>query len=72
MKLTPVGLVNAIGAKKTQEFSIDRDTIEDVGGSYGGSVKKIENAADKAGKKYGLFSGGARKRANRQIDTART
>lgn len=72
MKLTPVGLVNAIGAKKTQEFSIDRDTIEDVGGSYGGSVKKIENASDKAGKKYGLFSGGARRKANREIDTART
>lgn len=72
MKLSPVGLVNAIGAKKTQEFSIDRDTIEDVGGSYGGSVNKIENASDKAEKKYGLFSGGARKRANRQIDTART
>ena len=72
MKLSPVGLVNAIGAKKTQEFSIDRDTIEDVGGSYGGSVKKIENASDMAEKKYGLFSGGARKRANRQIDTART
>lgn len=72
IKLTPVGLVNAIGAKKTQEFSIDRDTIEDVGGSYGGSVKKIENASDKAGKKYGLFSGGARRKANREIDTART
>lgn len=71
MKLTPVGLANAIGAKKTQEFSIDRDTIEDVGGSYGGSVKKIENAANKANKKYGLFSEGARKRANKQIDTAR-
>lgn len=66
------GFVNAIGAKKTQEFSIDRDTIEDVGGSYGGSVKKIENASDKAGKKYGLFSGGARRKANREIDTART
>jgi hypothetical protein len=35
-------------------------------------VKKIENASDKAGKKYGLFSGGARRKANREIDTART
>lgn len=67
-----IGLLNGFGGKRAQDFSIDRDTIEDVGGSYGGSVKKIENAADKAGKKYGLFSGGARKRANRQIDTART
>lgn len=66
-----IGLLNGFGGKRAQDFSIDRDTIEDVGGSYGGSVKKIENAADKAGKKYGLFSGGARRKANRQIDVAR-
>lgn len=72
MKLTPVGLINGIGAKRTQDFSANNDTIERVGGSYGGSVNTINDAVSKANKKYGLFSGGARKRANRLIDTART
>lgn len=71
MKLTPVGLVNGIGAKKTQDFSANEDTIEKVGGSYGGSVNTINDAVSKAGKKYGLFSSGARKKANRLIDSAR-
>ena len=72
MKLTPVGLINGIGAKRTQDFSANNDTIERVGGSYGGSVNTINDAVSKVNKKYGLFSGGARKRANRLIDTART
>ena len=71
MKLTPVGLVNGLGAKKTQDFSANNDTIEKVGGSYGGSVNTINDAVSKAGKKYGLFSSGARKKANRLIDSAR-
>lgn len=72
MKLTPVGLINGIGAKRTQDFSANNDTIEKVGGSYGGSINTINDAVSKANKKYGLFSGGARRRANRLIDTART
>ena len=71
MKLTPVGLINGIGAKRTQDFSANNDTIERVGGSYGGSVNTINDAVSKANKKYGLFSGGARRRANRLINTAR-
>nr|DAG88875.1 MAG TPA: hypothetical protein [Crassvirales sp.] len=71
MKLTPVGLINGIGGKRTQDFSANNDTIEKVGGSYGGSVNLINEAVSKAGKKYGLFSGGARRRANRLINTAR-
>lgn len=71
MKLTPVGLINGIGGKRTQDFSANNDTIEKVGSSYGGSVNLINEAVSKAGKKYGLFSGGARRRANRLINTAR-
>lgn len=71
MKLIPVGLINGLGAKRTQDFSANNDTIEKVGGSYGGSVNTINDAVSKANKKYGLFSGGARKRANRLINTAR-
>lgn len=71
LKATPIGLVNAIGASKTQDFSADSDTIEKVGGSYGGTVSDINEATEKAGKKYGLFSSGARKKANRFIDEQR-
>ena len=56
MKLTPVGLINGIGAKRTKDFSLNKDTIEKVGGSYAGAVNTMEEAASKAGKKVGLFS----------------
>lgn len=72
MKLTPAGLINGIGAKRAKQFSANNDTIEKVGGDYADSVNTIEDAVSKAGKKYGLFSNGARKRANKLIDTART
>lgn len=71
MKLTPAGLINSLGAKRTQQFSANNNTIEQVGGDYGGSVDTINNAVSKANKKYGLFSGGARKKANKLIDLAR-
>ena len=63
--------VNSLGGSNTQEFSADQQTLAQVGGSYGGSVNNITNAASKAGKKYGLFSNGSRRKANRQIDKAR-
>lgn len=66
-----IGLVNAIGASKTQDFSADIDTIEKVGGSYGGAVADINEAAEKAGKKYGLFSGRAKRKANNFINEQR-
>lgn len=71
MKLTPAGLINSLGAKRTQQFSANNDTIEKVGGSYGGSVATINDAVSKANKKYGLFSSGDRRKANALIDEAR-
>ena len=47
MKLTPVGLINGIGAKRTQDFSANNDTIEKVGGSYGGSLNTINDFNEK-------------------------
>lgn len=70
-KLTPTGLINAAGAKKTQNFSINRDVLESVGGSYGGSINQFGKAESKAGKKYGLFSRNAMNKANKQINKAR-
>ena len=71
-RISGVGLFNDAFGKTTQQFSANKDTVEKVGEDYADSVNTIEDAVSKAGKKYGLFSNGARKRANRLIDTART
>lgn len=71
-RISGVGLFNDAFGKTTQQFSTNKDTVEKVGGDYADSVNTIEDAVSKAGKKYSLFSNGARKRANRLIDTART
>ena len=70
-KMTGLGIINAIGGSKTDDFSADQSTIERVGGSYGGTVSDINDAASKAGKTYGLFSSGSRKKANKLIADAR-
>ena len=69
MKVAKV--ISDLFGSKTQDFAKDMATLETVGGSYGGSSALIEDAANKAGKKYGLFASGARRRANRLIDRAR-
>lgn len=69
MKVAKV--VSDLFGSKTQDFAKDISTLETVGGSYGGSSALIEDAANKAGKKYGLFASGAKRRANRLIDRAR-
>ena len=69
MKVAKV--VSDLFGSKTQDFAKDMATLETVGGSYGGSSALIEDAANKAGKKYGLFASGARRRANKLIDRAR-
>lgn len=63
--------LNGFLGKKTQDFATDTETIEQVGGSYGGTVDLINDAQSKANKKYGLFSGKARRNANRLITDAR-
>lgn len=63
--------INGFFGKRTQDFAIDTDTVEQVGGSYGGTVDLINDAQSKANKKYGLFSGKARRNANRLIADAR-
>lgn len=70
LKLTPLGLVNAIGAKKADTITKDNEAFEQVGSSYGGTLDAVDNALTKSGKKYGLFSGRARNKANEQIHNA--
>ena len=64
LKLSPVGLINSIGASTSNKFSIDNSIREQIGGSYGGAYAFMDDAASRAGKKYGLFSSGNRNNAN--------
>lgn len=70
LKLTPLGLVNAIGAKKADTITKDNEAFEQVGSSYGGTQATVDDALTKSGKKYGLLSGKARNKANQQIHNA--
>ena len=66
-----IGMINGFGGKKANSFAVDQDVASEVGSSYGGTMADLENAANKAGKKYGLFSSGSRRKANRQIADAK-
>lgn len=67
-----IGMLNGFAGKNTQDFGADQSIISQVGGSYGGSVDSITDSAEKAGKKYGLFSAKARRKADAAIDKARS
>ena len=47
------------------------ETWEQQGSAYGGSMAKVDDALTKSGKKYGAFSGKARRKANAQIAEAK-
>ena len=72
LNLTPLGLVNGFGGKKTNTFNYNtREDQQDrnyISGSY--NMQKLEDAQHKSGKKYGLFSSEARREANSLIGTA--
>jgi hypothetical protein len=66
-----IGMLNGFAGKNTQDFGVDRNIVAQVGSSYGGTVDSALDAAEKAGKKYGLFSTKARKKADAAINKAR-
>lgn len=66
-----VGAINGFLGKKSDSFGIDQDTVESVGSSYGGTVDDLNDAQQKANKKYGLFSSKTRKKANAAIADAK-
>ena len=66
-----IGMINGFGGKKSDTFAADKDVLESVGSSYGGTSAEIMDAASKSGKKYGAFSSSARRRANRAMAAAR-
>ena len=67
-----IGMLNGFAGKNTDSFGADMDTLAAVGSSYGGTASDINDAAAKAGKKYGLFSTKARKKANEAIAKAQS
>lgn len=72
--LNSVPILNSINAgfgKKTQDFSIDQNTINQIGGSYGGTVNSINKADQLKNKQYGLFSERQRKKDNAKITDAK-
>ena len=71
LQLTPIGLINGFGGSKTNTITKDTQAFETVGSSYTGSNKAVDEALKKSGKKYGLFSQGAKNRANEEIEEAR-
>lgn len=71
LNLTPIGLVNGFGGKKADTITKDNQAFETVGASYTGSNQTVNDALQKSGKKYGLFSSGARKKANQEIAEAK-
>ena len=71
LSLTPLGLVNGFGGKKADTITKDNQAFAQVGSSYTGSESSVNDALQKSGKKYGLFSSGARKRANQEIAEAK-
>ena len=71
LQLTPIGLINGFGGSKTNTITKDTQAFETVGSSYTGSNKAVDEALQKSGKKYGLFSQGAKNRANEEIEEAR-
>ena len=62
--------INSLGGKRARQFGVNQATAEQVGSSYGGSMTDITKAAQNSGKKYGLFSSGKRKKANRAMNEA--
>ena len=68
--LTPIGLINGFGGKKSDTITKNNEAFAQVGSSYTGSNSTVDDALQKSGKKYGLFSSGARQEANREIAEA--
>lgn len=66
-----IGMINGFFGKEADKFSADKDILASVGSSYGGTAVDINEAAAKSGKKYGLFSSGARRKANQEMADAR-
>lgn len=71
LNLTPIGLINGFGGQKAETITKNDLAFEQVGASYTGTGRSVDDALPKSGKKYGLFSSGKRKETNEEILEAR-
>ena len=66
-----LNFINAAFGKRTDSYTKDSEVMARQGSSYESSESDMDEASKKAGKKYGLFSNKARKRANKEIAEAK-
>lgn len=66
--LFAVNLLDKAFGKRTHSFTINQDTLNQVGSDYSDTTDDIYKAKEKSGKKYSIFNSGGRRRANRFID----
>lgn len=69
-RIPVLGLVNGLGGKRADTMEQDLYTQSQTQFGYNGTNMDISNAAMKSGKKYGMFSSGARKNANWEMASA--
>ncbi len=66
-----LNFINAAFGKKADSYTKDSEVMARQGSSYESSESDMNEAGKKAGKKYGLASNKARKKANREIAEAK-
>lgn len=66
--LFAVNLLDKAFGKRTHSFTINYDTLNQIGSDYSDTTNDIYKAKEKSGKKYSIFNSGGRRRANRFID----
>lgn len=66
--LFAVNLLDKAFGKRTHSFTINQDTLNQIGSDYSDTTNDIYKAKEKSGKKYSIFNSGGRRRANRFID----
>lgn len=67
LQLTPFGMINGLGGKKTMSFTKNNLAFAQVGSGYTGTNAKVDKAVDLADKKFGLLSLGDLDEANDKI-----
>lgn len=66
-----LNLINAAFGKRADSYTKDSEVMARQGSSYESSESDMDEAGKKSGKKYGLASNRARKKANREIAEAK-
>lgn len=66
--LFAVNLLDRAFSKRAHSFTINQDTLNQIGSDYSDTTDDIYKAKEKSSKKYSIFNSGGRHRANRFID----